>query len=98
MGVPTGQVQTFDGIDGKGFSTLDANGNGSITYTASGIGPHQDVAVYQGDGSDLPSTSAPASYQVIPQATGTTTTITGISPNPVVEGQPVTVTFSVTNP
>jgi len=87
----TGSIQFLDGATLLGTVTLTS---GSAAYTTSSLtaGDHSITAVYSGDAGDLASTSA-----VLTQSVRQVATLTfGMSPNPAVLGQTVTITANVT--
>src|SRR5439155_945774 len=90
-GTPTGNVTVSDGT--QNCSASVALGNCSIAFSS--VGGRTMTASYAGDGNFAGSTSAPVSQTV--GAAGTTTTITGHTPDPSVVGQSVTVNFTVTS-
>src|SRR5439155_309503 len=89
-GTPTGTVTVTDGT--QSCSASVAVGSCSITFGSAG--GRTVTAGYAGDGNFAASTSAGVTQTV--GAAGTTTTITGDTPDPSVVGQAVTVDFSVT--
>jgi len=93
VGIPSGTVTFTDGATVVGTAALS---NGSATFTTGtlGVGSHSITASYGGGGNFLGSASG-AVTQLVSKAS-TTTTITSVSPNPVVVGQPVKVSFSIT--
>ena len=93
VGIPSGTVTLTDGATVVGTAALS---NGSATFTTGtlGVGSHPITASYGGGGNFLGSASG-AVTQLVSKAS-TTTTITSVSPNPVVVGQPVKVSFSIT--
>lgn len=98
VGTPTGTVAVSDGTGGTCTGTLLA-GKGTCTMTPmspSSPGAKAVIATYSGDANFNTSVS-PAAAQTVTKA-NTTTTISLISPNSVVVGQPVTVSFSVAPP
>ncbi len=56
--VPTGTVTFFDGATALGTATLSANGQAALTTGALTAGAKQITAVYNGDGTYHPATSA----------------------------------------
>ncbi len=93
VGIPTGSVTFMDGLTTLGTASLN-NGAAGITIGVLTVGNHSIAAIYAGSGSFLGGASG-ALTQIVSKA-NTTTTITSISPNPVIVGQPVKVTFSLT--
>ena len=89
-GTPTGNVTVSDGVDtctasvAAGQCSLVITSEGSISITAS----------YAGDANFYGSTSSPATGQTVGRAS-TSTSITGNTPDPSMQGQPVAVTFEV---
>ncbi|MEN3273268.1 MAG: fibronectin-binding autotransporter adhesin [Actinomycetota bacterium] len=92
---PTGQVTFNDNGVLLQTATLV---NGVATITANGFiaGSHSVVALYGGDPSDTPSSSAAITFQLAPPvvAVQTTTTVTA-SPNRIVAGQTITLVAHV---
>src|SRR3989449_604286 len=89
-GTPTGNVSVTDGA-------AICNGTvaaGTCTLTPTTAGNKTLTATYGGDANFAGSTSAGASHTVT--ASGTTTTITGHTPDPSAVGQAVSFTFTVT--
>src|SRR5262249_12594443 len=70
-GTPTGTVTFLDGSATLGAAPLNAQGQAVFTTTLLGVGGHAVTAVYGGDASYTPSTSAAVS-QTVNQATTTT--------------------------
>jgi len=91
-GTPTGTVTFEDGSTVLGTVSLDNNGVATFRISTLAVGSHSITAVYGGDANDLGSTSNAVS-QVVNQDT-TTTTLTS-SANPIIYGQPVTFTATV---
>jgi hypothetical protein len=93
-GTPSGSVAFYYGTDYLGSATLNS---GVATLTASSsiapVGSYAINAVYGGDAQDGGSTSN--TVTVVSEA-GTTSTTLGAMPNPVVEGQPCSLTATVT--
>ncbi len=94
-GTPTGTVQFKDGAGDLG-APVALNGSGEATYSTSAlsVAGHGVTAVYGGDPNYATSTSSPVN-QVVNQA-ATTTSIDTHTPDPVLAGGDVTVTWSVT--
>jgi hypothetical protein len=92
--VPTGSI-TFS-VDGNQVSST-ALAAGAASYVASGltVGAHTASANYAGDVGFNPSGAQTIVSIVPPPASDTSTAIT-VTPNPVVAGQPVTITAKVT--
>ena len=98
VGIPTSTVTVSDGTGGICTGTL-LGGVGSCTMTPmspSSPGAKALIATYSSD-SNFNASTSPAAAQTVTKA-NTTTLITSISPNSVVVGQPVMVSFSVTPP
>jgi len=91
-GIPTGTVTFTDGSTILGTANL-INGAASFTSGPLGAGSHAITASYGGSGNFLGGVSGVVA-QIVNKAS-TTTTITSISPDPVVVGQPVKPSFSV---
>ena len=91
-GIPSGIVTFRDGATALGTMPLTA-GTASFTTSSLGAGSHSITASYASNGNFSASASA-ALAQTLNKAS-TSTTISSISPNPVVAGQPVTVSFNV---
>ncbi len=89
---PTGTVALREGSTTLGTSTLNASGVATFTLSTLSVGSHPITALYNGDTTFAPSTSATLA-QTVNRAT-TTTTVTS-SANPAVVGQPVTFTATV---
>jgi hypothetical protein len=97
----TGTVTFMDGTTVLGTSPLSANGgvivslttnaNAALATTALVTGPHQIVAVYSGDSTFAPSTSAPAANMV----EDFTNTNTGAASQNVFPGASTTYTFTL---
>src|SRR5205814_1250086 len=68
---------------------------GTCNLTATSAGAKNLLATYAGDASFAASTSAGVAHTVNP--TGTTTTITGHTPDPSTVGQAIAVTYTVTS-
>jgi hypothetical protein len=89
---PTGLVTFIADGTTLGSATLDSNGSATLFTTALWTGYHDLTAIYQGDPNFTGSTS-PVLNELVNQD-GTTTAI-GASGNPVVVGQPLTLTATV---
>jgi len=87
----TGSVEFRDGGSSLGTVTL-VNGSASFSVAAGGAGVHSMTAFYSGDSQYQSSTSAVLSQVV---TLNVTTTSVLASPNPSLQGQPVTVTATV---
>ena len=92
-GVPTGHVLLMEGDTRLADLTLTA-GAASWSTTTLAIGSHQMVAVYQGDGRDLPSTSSPVTVEITPAPTAVSLTSSG---SPATFGRPLTLTAALTS-
>src|SRR5262249_60966002 len=92
-GTPTGTVTFFDGNTAISSGTLNAAGQVTVTV-ALGAGNHVLTAVYRGDNTFDPSTSAPVN-QTVTSAAATAIALSA-STNPVRTGAPVTFTATVT--
>lgn len=81
-------------IDNTAVATITTNAQGVASYSASGlsVGQHTVSATFAGSGSYAGAQSAAVTEQV--QANLTTTTLSA-SPNPVQQGQPLTVSVAV---
>src|SRR5438093_7695727 len=88
-GTPTGNVTVSDGTENCSGSVAA----GTCTLTPTTAGSKTLTATYGGDANFAGSTSAGASHTVT--AAGTTTTITGHTPDPSAVGQAVSFTFTV---
>jgi len=87
----TGSVEFLDGGNSLGTVTL-VNGSSSFSVTAGGAGTHSITASYSGDSQYQSNTSAVLSETVNLNATMTSVSA---SPNPSLQGQPVTLTARV---
>jgi hypothetical protein len=90
-GTPTGTVTVSDGTQSCGASV--AGGSCSIAFSSTG--GRTVTASYPGDGTFASSTSVGVTHTV--NVAGTTTTITGHTPDPSVVAQGIAVTFTVTS-
>src|SRR5207247_563627 len=88
-GTPTGNVTVSDGVDS--CTGTVASGTCNITLTTPGA--RTLTATYAGDSNFNSSTSAAEAHTV--NKADTTTTITSDSPDPSIQGQAVTVQYSV---
>jgi hypothetical protein len=98
----TGTVTFMDGTTVLGTATLSANSGVTVSLTTNAnaafattslvTGPHQIVAVYSGDGTFAPSTSAPAPNMV----EDFTNTNTGAASQSILAGANTTYTFTLT--
>jgi ELWxxDGT repeat protein len=90
-----GNVIFFDGPIDLGMAPV-INGGATLPPQSLDLGPHDIIAVYQGDGQFGGSVSSSAEVTVtISNPQDTTTTLT-TPPGPVGEGQSITITASVT--
>jgi len=89
VGTPTGNVTVSDGTD----SCIGTVAAGSCSLTSTTAGTKTLTATYAGDGNFGGSLSAGVSHTV--SASGTTTSITGDTPDPSVTGEAYTVSFTV---
>jgi len=90
---PTGTVTFYNGIASLGTGTLNAAGVATLALTPA-VGTYSITASYGGSTTDAPSISSPP-IQVNVALIPTTTTLTAV-PNPVLSGQTVTFTATVT--
>ncbi len=90
-GIPTNQVEVDDGTGQTCMATL-SGGSGSCPIIESTAGHYSFSATYESDGNYKTSTSVAKPVTVA--AAGTSTTITAVTPSPVV-GQPIRVTVAV---
>jgi len=91
-GTPTGSVTFFDGANAMGSSVLDGTGTAVFPVTGLAVGDRQITAVYGGDTTFAPSTSAVLTQKV--DKASTTVALTS-SLNPSTAGQNVTFTAKV---
>jgi hypothetical protein len=91
-GTPTGNVTVSDGAGGSCIGTVAA---GSCSLTSTAAGAKTLTASYAGDANFSGSASAGTGHSVT--AAGSTTTITGDSPDPTTVGEAYTVSFTVTS-
>lgn len=92
---PTGTVKfTWNG-DTIGLATLDSSGVATLTRSNLNAGTFPLTAVYLGDASNSPSTSAVLNQVVLPTTSSATLTS---SPNPSTQGQAVTFTARISSP
>jgi hypothetical protein len=97
-GRPSGSVTFKDGNStlGTGPVSLPSTGSNVVTLslpTGLAAGPHSITAVYSGDSNFLISTSSPPLNKTVSLVSTTTTLTTSV--NPVVTGNPVTLTATV---
>jgi probable HAF family extracellular repeat protein len=90
---PTGSIQFLDGAGSLGSPAALTSGTAAVTASGLTIGTHSITAVYPGDTTNAPSTSAILSEVVSLNAT--TTTVSS-STNPAIVGQFITYTATVT--
>jgi hypothetical protein len=91
---PTGTVQFMDGTSTLGAPITLTAGSAGLTTSSLAGGTHSITAVYSGDVSNTPSTSAVLSEVISLKTTTTTSVATSADPAP--PGQLVTFTASVT--
>jgi hypothetical protein len=92
---PTGRVRfTWNGYT-IGSATLDSSGVATLTRSNLNAGTFPLTAVYLGDASNSPSTSAVPNQVVLPTTSSATLTS---SPNPSMQGQAVTFTARISSP
>jgi len=91
-GAPTGTVQFLDGATPLGTTAVNGGGVASLATSALAVGTHSITAVYSGDTTYAPSTSAALSQAISPAPT---TTTLHSSPNPSAYGQSVLITATV---
>jgi hypothetical protein len=91
-GTPTGTVTFFDGSTVLGTVALDANGQASLTRSFATAGSHAITAAYSGDGT-FADGSQTITEQVVTRRSSHTALVA--SANPVVLGQSVTFTATV---
>jgi hypothetical protein len=93
-GTPTGTITFYAGITDLGTVPLDASGQASTTFTASGGGSYSIQAIYSGSSVFAERSSAILTQtEVVPQATSTTLKSTATTAS---FGTPVTFTATVT--
>ncbi len=92
IGIPTGTVTFLDGTTTLGTSTLDANGNATLTASTLALGNHNITATYGGDTNYTGSSGSLT--EVISQETNSTMSLVS-SANPALAGQAVTFTATV---
>jgi probable HAF family extracellular repeat protein len=91
---PTGNVQFFDGATSLAAPVALAGNLAALTTSTLAVGTHSITAAYKGDAFNSASTS-PALSEFI-STNGPTTTTLVVSADPVIVGQSVTFTASVT--
>jgi len=91
---PLANAPVVFAIDGANVANATTNAQGVATYTSSGlsVGQHTVTAAFAGTGSYAGTQSASLTEQI--QADPTTTTLSA-SPNPVQQGQPLSVSVAV---
>ncbi|MDH4348385.1 MAG: Ig-like domain repeat protein, partial [Gemmatimonadota bacterium] len=89
-GTPTGSVTVSDGTD----QCVGTAAAGSCSLTSTTVGAKTLIATYAGDVNFTGSVSLGVSHTV--GSSGSTTTITGDTPDPTVTGEAYTVSFTVT--
>ena len=89
---PTGPVEFYADGTWIGEGILNSSGQAPLTVSNLAFGTHAITATYGGDTNYSGSTSAPLSQEV--DSVSTTTTVSAL-PNPVVLGQPVTLTATI---
>jgi hypothetical protein len=97
-GYPTGEVAFFyDGGNALIASTKLNNGVATLTASTAGYpaGTYQLVAVYFGDANDGDSSSPVIPVTIVPKGLNGTTTAVTYSPDPVTDGQTITLTATV---
>jgi len=92
-GIPTGDVEFYDGVMLIGTSTLNAAGVATFTTSTLAVGNHPITATYLGDGDFKTSTDPIGELQVVLKADTITTVASGL--NPSVFGDNVTFTATV---
>jgi streptogramin lyase len=92
-GTPTGTVTFFDGSTAIGTQSLDGSGHAVLATAFGSSGSHTLTAVFDGTTDFAPSLSAAIKESVNVAATTTTLSAT---PSPVVSGQQVVLTATVT--
>ena len=92
-GTPTGSITfTANGVT-LGTAPVDTNGHASLSVMAPAPGTYSVSATYSGDQTYQSSASAPVAETVI--AAASTTTLS-TAPNPAYQGQPVTLSATIT--
>ncbi|UCH51375.1 MAG: Ig-like domain repeat protein, partial [Chloroflexota bacterium] len=92
-GIPTGNVEFFDGATSMGTIALNASGQAIIVFDPGSVGAHSITAQYAGDTNFNGNTSAAESHTV--NKADSITTITSDTPDPSDYGQSVTFTATV---
>jgi len=93
-GSPTGKVVFYNGSKAIGSGPVAGN-TAAFTTPSLAAGSHQITGKYSGDTFFLGSTS-PVLTQTVKKLVFTVTTLSGVSPNPTVYGEPVILTATVT--
>jgi sugar lactone lactonase YvrE len=93
-GAITGTVTFTDGSTTLGVVPVDANGNAVYTSSTLSVGVHHVIATYSGN-TNYSGAASPALTETI-QITGTTT-VASATPNPVLAGEPATITATVSS-
>ncbi|WP_158941571.1 Ig-like domain repeat protein [Granulicella sp. S190] len=99
---PSGPVNFEDGTTIIGTASVGVNGIATLTTSSLSAGQHILLAIYQGDGNTLTSTSNPVLQNIEQRTTVTLTaisslgTVTGTSTGPSLVGSPITFTAVVT--
>ena len=93
-GTPVGGASIVFAVDGANVATVKTNVQGVATYTAPSlsVGQHAVIATFAGSGNYAGKQSTPLTEQI--QVNPTTTTLSA-SPNPVQQGQPLSVSIAV---
>ena len=92
---PTGNIKFTWGIYSIGTAALNASGIATLTKSNLNADTYPLTAVYVGDPNNLGSTSAVLNQVVLPTTSSATLTS---SPNPSMQGQPVTFTATIKSP
>jgi hypothetical protein len=91
-GTPTGTVTFFDGSTALGTVTVNGQGKAALTTSFATLGSHQIQGIYNGDG-NFAAGSQTITAQVVARRSSHTALVA--SANPVVPGQSVTFTATV---
>jgi hypothetical protein len=95
VGAPFGAVNFFDGANLVGTANVNAAGVAAFSAAGLSVGSHILSATYSGNAGFASSTSIPVTEIIsVSNPTSTVTTLSG-SPNPLVVGQSVTLTSTV---
>jgi streptogramin lyase len=92
-GSPLGTVSFFDGTTLLGSGNLNSAGVATLSTAGLAVGAHSLTAVYSGNTTSAGSTSS-VFTETVSTVVATTTTLEA-TPNPVVAGEPVTLTATV---